>query len=234
MTDGIETVLVAGASGGTGRQLMGGLDDTDFTVRALTSSPGKVKTLAKRGADEVVVGDLLDPADAARAVRGVDIVLSTVGSRPRDMLLAGDLVDGAGNRHLTIAAIAADVSHLVMESSIGVGTSKTAMPRTFRAVVGRLLRAKERAERTIRTSGLSYTVLRPGRLTNAGATGDVLVGEGGTSVGGKIPRADVARLMLAAPFTPAARNRTFEVVSRDGQRGRPGEVVDIDWQCPSG
>lgn len=35
--------------------------------------------------------------------------------------------------------------------------------------------------------------------------------------------------MAAAPFTPAARNRTLEAVSRDGLSETPRNLVDIDW-----
>ena len=232
MVETIETVLVAGASGGTGREVMRRLERTDVSVRALTRSPGNAERLADRGADEVVVGDLLEPTVAARAIRGVDLVVSTVGSSPRAMLSRSGFVDGAGNEHLVTAAVAADVSHFALESSLGVGNSADAMPGWFRTVMGRILRAKARSERALRTAGVPYTILRPGRLTDDEATGDVLVGEGGTSVAGAIPRADVARLLLAAPFTPPARNRTFEVVSRAGQRGEAGEVVEIAWQDP--
>ena len=49
-----------------------------------------------------------------------------------------------------------------------------------------------------------------------------MVGEGGTAIGsGMIPRADVARLMVAVLFTPEVENRTFEIVSRAGLRGVP-------------
>jgi len=58
-----------------------------------------------------------------------------------------------------------------------------------------------------------------------------VVGEGGTAIGsGVIPRADVARLMVAALFTPEAENRTFEIVSRAGLRSAPRATVSIPWR----
>jgi hypothetical protein len=35
---------------------------------------------------------------------------------------------------------------------------------------------------------------------------------------------------VASLFTPAAENRTFEVVARDGMRDRPDGVVTVDWR----
>lgn len=55
----METVLLAGASGGTGREALARLVDTDHRVRALTRSDAKAGRLEQAGADEVVAGDLL-------------------------------------------------------------------------------------------------------------------------------------------------------------------------------
>jgi uncharacterized protein YbjT (DUF2867 family) len=74
--------------------------------------------------------------------------------------------------------------------------------------------------------------VRPGGLTDDPPTGEVVVGEGGDTVSGQIPRADVARLMVAALSSPDARNRTFEVVSRAGLRGKATGVVDPEWRLP--
>lgn len=103
--------------------------------------------------------------------------------------------------------------HFVLESSIGVADSSGT------------------ASVALRASGMACTIIRPSRLTNDPATGDVLVGEGGCAVSDTISRADVARVMLVSLLTPEARNRTFEVVSRAGQRGAPGSgLVSIDWR----
>ncbi|WP_276298839.1 SDR family oxidoreductase [Halorussus lipolyticus] len=231
--DSIDRVLVAGATGRTGREILRTLESTDFEVVGLARSLDDRGELLARGADEVVVGDLLEPRDAARAVRGCDAVLCAVGSGPTLAPLFGEpLVDGEGVRNLVTAAVAADCEAVVFESSIGVGDSESGMPAGFRMVLGPILRAKNDSEAALRSSGLRYTILRPGGLTDAPATGNVVVGEGGATVSGTIPRADVARLMVAALFTPEASNRTFEVVSRSGLHGTPRGLVELDWQYP--
>lgn len=229
----IETVLVAGADGETGREVLDQLRGTDLLVKALTRSPGTIGALERLGADEVVVGTPLNQADADRAMSGVDAVLCAVGTRPGPNALVGDLVDGAGVINLIDAASEADVERFVLESSIGVGDSAAGMPRPIRLLMGRILNAKDRAEARLRESKLTYTVLRTGGLTNDPPSGEIVVGEGGDSVSGWIPRADVARLMVAALFTLEAENRTLEIVSREGLRGTPKNVVSLTWTEPT-
>lgn len=55
-----ERVLLAGASGGAGREALVRLGEREPPVRALTRDPEKRDSLRVRGADEVVVGDLLE------------------------------------------------------------------------------------------------------------------------------------------------------------------------------
>jgi len=225
-----DTVLVAGASGGTGREvlrLLGGVS----TVRALTSSPGKRSTLRAAGADEVVVEDLLDPRDLSRAVQGVDAVVSAVGSSPSDILGSGPFVDGEGNRRLLEAAIGADVESFVMESAIGVGDSPASpLASAFNLFIRPIQQAKARAENAIRSAPIRHTILRPGILTNGTRTDAVTVARPGARLWGAVSRADVARLLAAAPTTPGAADETFEVVSRPRF---PDRAVSVGWTAPT-
>jgi uncharacterized protein YbjT (DUF2867 family) len=223
-------VLIAGASGATGTELLAAFRPTPYPVRATTRSYRNVEHLRRLGADEVVVADFFEPADATVAVEGCDLVCCALGTPPSYRhTVGGKLVDRTGVSNLLTAAVGEGVSHFVHESAIGVGTSKPGLPLPARLLLRGSLRAKADAERAIRRSGLDYTVVRPGRLTNEPPTDDVVVGEGGDSVSGSIPRADVARIMAVAPFTPAVRNRTLEVVCREGLDGSPERIVDIDW-----
>lgn len=225
----IETVLVAGATGKTGRRVLAHLADRRITVRALTRSAEKATILRQRGADEVAVGDLLDPADATEAVAGVDAVLTCVGSTPLAVYRADQHVDGRGNRNLLQAAEAADVSTFVMLSSLGTGeTPSSWQARFFRRVVGPVVAAKAEAERAIRESSLRHTILRPALLLSYGP-GGARVAESGTGLWGYVTRGHVARLLAAAPFMPAAADRTLEVARNPLQRGRG---LAIDWQLP--
>lgn len=230
MSTTAETVLVAGANGDTGRELLAVLRPTDLRVRATTRSYANVARLERLGADEVIVADLFDSADAVRAVEGCDVVCSVVGTPPSlRHLLGGKLVDRTGVINLVTASIAEGVEHFVLQSAIGVGSSRSRLPLPARLAVRGSLRAKKDAEDVLRRSGLDFTVVRPGRLTDGPPTGEIVAGEGGDTVWGSIPRADVACVVAAAPFTPRARDRTLEVVSRSGLKGTPNHLVDVPW-----
>lgn len=225
-----DRVLIAGASGDTGREILNVLHSTELTVRALTSSPEKVDQIERQGADEVVVCDLMDRDDVASVVDSIDIVFTAVGSKPSDVLFASEFVDGRGNINLVEAAANADVETFVMESSLGVdGDQASPMAWMIGILIRSITDAKTRAERTIRESDLQHTIIRPGILTGGTATTDVQVAPAETGLWGTVSRADVARLMVRAPFTPAAANETFEVVRNPLLRRQSS---DIDWQLP--
>ncbi len=227
---GSTRTLVAGASGDTGRQVLSYLDGRPPTVRALTRSESKRDRLRRRGADEVVVGDLLERSDAERAVADVDAVVSAVGSSPRTVLTAEEFVDGAGNRNLISAAADAGATAFVMESALGVGDDPASpLAAAFDLFIGPVQRAKADAEAALRASPLRHTVLRPGVLTPGPRTGAVQVADPGARLWGAVTRADVARLLAAAPFTPAVADRTLEVVANPLLERR---AASVDWQEP--
>lgn len=220
-------VLLAGASGDTGREVLKLLAQTELNVRAVTRSTANVERLRRLGADDVLVGDLLNEPDAKRAVEDVDAVLTAVGSRPWDVWTATEYVDGRGNVNLVDAATGAGVTTVVMQSSLGVGDDRgSLMARTFRVVLRPVIDAKTRAEEAIRESPLRYTIFRPGVLVGRWGRGDVQVADAGAGLWGVTPRRDIAHLLVAALFTPEAADRTFEVVRNPliGDRG-----LDIDW-----
>ncbi|WP_247003417.1 SDR family oxidoreductase [Halosolutus gelatinilyticus] len=239
--DSTSTVLVAGATGRTGREILRELTDetaataaTDASVRvrAMTRSAANRDSLLAAGADEVVVGDLLDQAAARAAVENCDAALFAAGlTLTTGLLRPGRVVDGTGVRNLVEAAVDAGVRRFVLQSTIGAGDSRRGMPLWARAVVLRwTVREKNRAERALVESGLEYAIVRPGWLTDEPATNDVLVTESGGTTTGSIPRADVARLLVAALDAPATTNRTFEVVAgADAENVDPRRLVAAEW-----
>lgn len=228
--DSVETVFVAGASGGTGRGILRLAGPRVSTVRALTRDESKRQQLLNAGADEVVVDDLLHPKALDDALHDVDVVLSTVGSSIRDIRSGGPLVDGEGVRTLLDSAVDAAVEAFVMESAIGVGDEPASpLASAFDLAIGPIQRAKADTEAALRRADVEHTIFRPGILTDGARTDHVTVADPGAKLWGTVSRADVARIMLAAPVTHPATDRTFEVVSTPSFSSRGHRV---EWQLP--
>ena len=226
----LETILVAGATGATGHEILRLARPRVDTVRALTRSPDAAAALQTAGADEVFVDDLLAPDDLSAALADVDAVLSAVGTAPTALRSGPPFVDGAGNRALVSAAADAGVDSFVMESAIGVGSEPSSpLATAFDAFIGPLQEAKATAEAAIRDAEIRHTILRPGVLTNGPRTDLVTAAEPGAKLWGTISRADITRLMLSAPVTPDAENRTFEIVATPRFQSRDAHV---GWTMP--
>jgi uncharacterized protein YbjT (DUF2867 family) len=223
--------LVAGATGGTGSHAMQLLWAAGIRTRALTRSKNNESRLRQLGASEVVTGSLLDPQVAAAAVDGVKIVLCAVGPAIKNLFF-GEMVDDLGTMNLIEAASRAGVHHFVFESSIGVGDSRDGLSALDRFFLRRQLGPKHRAETRLREAGVPFTILRPGRLLHGSANGDLLVTERGGTTTGSIARADVARLMVASPFTTSAHGKTLEVVGAGDGRAPQSQRVTVAWSPP--
>ncbi|WP_369141934.1 NAD(P)H-binding protein [Streptomyces sp. R44] len=138
-------ILITGATGNIGHELVRELDGTGTEVRALIRDPARAAALPARA--KGVVGDLDEPATLAPAFAGVDKLF---------LLTPGIGTDHTA--HAVAAAQAAGVSHIVHLSSANVlGDPMPAMGRWH-----------HEREEIVRACGIPTTVLRPGGfMTNA-------------------------------------------------------------------
>jgi len=204
-------VAVAGATGRTGRQIIAELLRRGYRVRALVRDQLKASARAQEGV-ELVKADLASPASLEHALTGADYLISAIGSRKPFNTQENNRVDNLGNQNLAQAARSAGIRHMVMISSIGVGSSRRALNILFRLLMGPVLRMKEKAEAFLSSCGISYTIIRPGGLSDKDISGEIAFGEGG-HITGMVSRAQVARACVDALTHPAMKNRTLEVVA---------------------
>jgi uncharacterized protein YbjT (DUF2867 family) len=190
-------ILVFGASGGTGLELLEQGLDAGHDVTAFVRDPAGVKDI-QHGNLSVIAGDVLNAADVDKAVVGHEAVLFAVGAgrEPSN-------VREQGTRNVIGAMRAAGVKRLVCLSSMGVGDSKANLPWfTRRIIVGVYLRHAfadhERQEATVRESGLDWTLVRPPHLKDGPRTGIYQNGFPVTyrDIKGWISRSDLADFML--------------------------------------
>lgn len=203
-------VLVAGATGGTGQAVVDRALASGYRVRALVRDEAKARALF---GDRVqyAVGDVRDPRSLRRAVKGVDQVISALGTNiQRDPGNSPELVDYAGVKALAEAAKAAGVSQFILVSSMGV----THPEHQLNAMLDNILQWKLKGEDAVRETGISYTIVRPGALTNEpGGQRGIRIMQGDPTAGaGSVSRSDLAAVLVSAIGRPDLYGKTFEIV----------------------
>jgi uncharacterized protein YbjT (DUF2867 family) len=207
---GAPLLLVAGATGGTGQEVVERALQKGFRVRALVRDETAARTLFGNRVD-YAVGDVRDPPTLRSAVRGVDYVVSALGSSgQRDPENRPELVDYKGVKALAEAASAAGVKHFVLVSSMGVTHPDHPLNRTLDNV----LQWKLKGEEALRATGMPYTIVRPGILTNdSGEQSGIKAFQGDPlDAAAPISRADLATVLVNAIGREEARGTTFEIV----------------------
>jgi len=191
-------VLIIGATGGTGRQLVEQALTAGHDVTALVRDPEKIRTRHERL--RVVQGDILDFNSLDLAVAGQEAVLSSLGTKS---VFKPATVFSEGTSNLLRAMTKHGVRRLICITGIGAGDSrghggffydKIILPIFLKSIY----RDKGKQEELIRKSDRDWTIVRPGFLTNGPPRGNyrVLTDLTGVTVG-RISRADVAAFMLA-------------------------------------
>ncbi len=209
-------IFLAGASRGVGREIAKCLTAQNQPVKALVRSQTAGSELEAMGI-KVVMGDALDVAAVEKAMLGdeaIDTAISTIGGLPQD----GQRADYLGNKNLIDIAVKAKVKKFILISSIGSGESVIALSPQVLATLGEVLKEKEKAEKHLMESGLTYTIIRPGGLKSEPATDNGILTEN-YKVIGTIHRADVAQLACRCLFSEAANNKVLSAVDRNMMYG---------------
>lgn len=210
-------ILIAGATGGVGRQLVGKLTAQDQEVRALVRDVRQAQEFF--GAQEcltLVEGDSRSPISLPNAVVGVRAVICAITAKAPAGDSSPEKIDYQGVRHLVLAARNAGVGRFILVSALGATHPEHPLNN-----FGRRLDWKLKGEDVLRTSGLLYTIVRPGTLTDdPGGVRGIRVGQGDRISGGSISRSDVAAVCLAALDDIATYHTTFEIVAQDDEPPR--------------
>jgi putative NADH-flavin reductase len=168
-------VLIIGASRGIGLEAVKAALLAGHNVRALARSAASIPI--QNANLEKVSGDALDSDTIRNALQGVDVVIQTLGVdiAPRAIFERTTLFSQS-TRILVDVMKAAGVKRLIAVTGLGAGDSRGHGGLLYDAVVFPLLLKrvyddKDVQEWIIRSSGLDWTIVRPGLLTNSPATG---------------------------------------------------------------
>lgn len=197
-------VAIAGGHGQIALRLGRMLAARGDRVRGLIRNPAHADDLRAAGVEPVLCDlEQVDAAAVAAAVAGADAVVFAAGAGPGSGEARKETVDRDGAIKLIDAARMNGIDRYVMVSSRG------ADPDAEGGGFAAYLRAKGQADAALVASGLAYTIVRPGALTDEPGTGRVRTDTGD----GSIPRDDVAAVLRAVLDTPATAGRTFLLVS---------------------
>ena len=148
-------------------------------------------------------------AQLAMTVAGADAVVFAAGAGPSSGAGRKWTVDRDGATKLISAARGAGVARYLLVSAMGADGFDPASDEVFQIY----LRAKSEADAALRDSGLDWTIVRPGGLTDDEPTGSVLIAR--ETGRGTVPRADVAAVLLACLLDDVTIGAQFEVISGD-------------------
>ena len=209
--------FVAGATGETGRRIVQELVKRQIPVRALVRDLEKAKGILPAEA-ELVVGDVLQPDTLSQALGDSTVLLCATGAKPSFDPTGPYKVDFEGTKNLVDAAKSNGIEHFVLVTSLC--TSQLFHPLNLFWLI---LVWKKQAEEYLQKSGLIYTIVRPGGLTNDESPSEVVMSAADTLFDGRIPRRKVAQTCIEALFQPASRNKIVEVVAKP-------EVTEKNWE----
>lgn len=201
-------VVIAGGHGQVALHLERLLAGAGYRARALVRSPDHVGDVEAAGGEPVVC-DLETTDDLSAVVRGADAVVFAAGAGPGSGAARKRTVDYGGAVKLIDACRATGVERYVMVSSQGADR-----PEQGQGPMGPYLQAKADADAALQASGLAFTIVRPGRLTDEPGTGRVRLTDqlGGR---GSIPREDVAAVVAAVLSPPRLIGHTVELFAGD-------------------
>jgi len=191
-------LLVLGATGGTGQEIVRQAIERGHSVTAFVRSPDRLKPFKDRITIEQ--GDLLNSAELEQAIRGHDAVLSSFGPRAPISKSDANLLQRFAVA-LTSAMPRAGVRRVIVES-VAFLFKDAIIPPAY--LLGRLLFPSVVAdssamEELLRKSGLDWTIVRPPELKDKPYTGKYRAREGHLPLFGfSISRANVAEFMLKA------------------------------------
>jgi nucleoside-diphosphate-sugar epimerase len=214
--------VIAGGHGQIALHLERLLADRGDTAVGLIRRPSQLEALRAVGAVPIVcdlesagvdeLSELLTSADAA---------VFAAGAGPGSGIERKDTVDRAAAVLFAEAAERAKVRRFVMLSSMGADREPS---RGIDPVFAAYLRAKGAADADLAArTGLDWTILRPGRLTDEPGTGRVrLAARTGR---GSVPREDVAAVIAALLSSPATSGLTLELIA--GEDAVPDAVAAV-------
>lgn len=204
-------VAIVGGHGQVARQLIRVLRRADHDAVALVRTEEYRDELEGLGAEMRLLDIERQDADAfAAAFEGCGAVVFAAGGGPDGNIERKRTVDLEGSLKSIEGARKAGIDRFVQISAINVDDP---VPADTGEVWKAYVEAKRDADAALRASGLAWTIIRPGRLTDDPATGRVSLGP--DVARGDVTRADVAAVVAAVLDVDTTVGRQWNLVNGD-------------------
>lgn len=197
-------ITIVGGHGSIAMLLHPMLTEKGHSVRGIIRKEEQADDLREAGAEPVIC-DIEKNDDISEAVGNVDAVVFAAGAGPGSGIERKWTVDRDGAIKLIEAAKKNNISRYVMISAMGLKNPRG--NEVFRAY----LKAKAEADEALRNSGLDYTIVKPGRLTDETGTGKITIGYDIPKK--EIPREDVAAVLAEVLEIPNLVGEELELTS---------------------
>lgn len=212
----MENILIAGATGDTGKRVIEILNNSEsFNPLALIRKEEQRQQFEDMEV-EAVMGDL--EGDVSHVMKGIDKVIFAAGSGGHTGADKTTAVDQEGAKKLIDAAKNARVKKFIMLSAMNTD-NPSAVPE-----LEHYLKAKKVADDYLRESGLNYTIVQPGRLTDDLGLAKVKVAKK-LNERGEISRDDVAFILVMSLADPLVKNMSFEAL--EGEESIKSALIEL-------
>jgi putative NADH-flavin reductase len=189
-------VIVFGATGTVGIQLLKQALQQGYGVTAFTRTPEKLKSLPRTNL-KILKGDILNPQDVENAIYNHDAVLCAIGDGNKGSVRA------VGTKNIITAMQRQGIRRLICQTTLGLGESQGNLNFFWKHIMFGLLLKKafqdhQLQEQYLIDSNLDFTMVRPSAFTDGEVTRNYKIGFDGNykNLSLKISRADVADFML--------------------------------------
>jgi len=203
----MENVLVAGATGTTGKKVVELLTSSQYFEPIAMVRKKEQQVQFENRNIKTVFGDLED--DISHTTKNIDKIIFAAGSGGEKV----EAVDRDGAIKLIESAHRSNSKKFVMLSSLGADRPEQAED------LKEYLKAKHEADEYLKKSGLKYAIVRPGALTNDAGMGKIELARH-LNKRGSISRDDVAQTLVRSLHDDAAINKTFEIIEGDTLIGK--------------
>ena len=194
----MEKVLVAGATGTTGKKVVQLLNESSKYEPVAMVRKESQKSQFESAGIKTVMGDLAN--DVSNTTKGIHKVIFAAGSGGKDVVN----IDQEGAKRLVDASKKERVNKFVMLSSMGADNPQGELKE--------YLQAKQNADQYLDISGVTFSIVRPGSLTNNEGIGKIKL-QHKLNEQGEISRWDVARTLVNSLEDDVAKNQAFEIIS---------------------